>query len=114
MNKIIRKIKDWYLINISRKLTEEDCIRLIIDNELRQYNVNMDYVFKNSKIDGENWWWHFTFDSKEESLAWENFSKKLLRKTYTWADESIINKKFQFINLMWGLRTNYDIEDREN
>lgn len=114
MKKIIRKIKDWYLICIARRISEKHCLRLIIDYELHKYKVNMEYVFANVKIEGEDWWMYYSFDSDEEYLNWKNFSTKILRKTYRYSDEININRTFLLIDLMYGLTRTYDRESKNN
>lgn len=109
MKKFKQKIKDFYLIHIKRRLPYDEAVRLIIDNQLKKYNVDMTYVINNPEIDGDPWYTYYTFDSKEEYQKWEKFAKRILKKSCPYLDEEIINRRFSYLMLMWGLKTNYDV-----
>ena len=107
---MLRKIKDFYYVHIAKRIKDKEVLfRLIIDAQLKKYGVDYDYIMKNQQIEGEPWYTYYTFDSKQESEKWEKFAKKLFRKATPSADESYINKRFSMFNLMWGLKTTYNI-----
>lgn len=109
MKKFKQKIKDFYLIHIKRRLPYDEAVRLIIDNQLKKYNVDMTYVINNPEIEGDPWYIHYTFDSKEEYQKWEVFAKRMIKKSCPYLDEEMINRRFSYLMLMWGLKTNYDV-----
>lgn len=109
MKKFKQKIKDFYLIHIKRRLTSDEAVRLIIDNQLKKYNVDMTYIINDPEIDGVPWYNYYTFDSKKEYQKWEKFAKRMIKKSRSYSDEKVINREFSYLNLMWGLKTNYDI-----
>lgn len=112
---MFNKLKDLYLIHLARRISDEDCLRLIIDNELKKYKVNMQYVIANPEINGIPWYTYYTFNSEKEFKRWEKFSKKILRKRHTSGiSDDFIRKEFSMLNLMWGLKTNYAIGNNSN
>lgn len=104
---MLKRLKDFYLAYLARRVPENDAVRLIVNKQLAKYKVDMEYVKENEKIDGEDWYNYYTFNSEKEFNSWKKFAKRIIKKTYPYLDESGINKEFSMLNLMWGLKRNY-------
>ena len=104
---MLKRIKDFYLVYFSRRISEDDCLRLIIDKELKPYKVDMQFVLDNPEIEGEPWYIHYKFNNENEFIKWKKFSLKMIKKAYPYLLDDSIKKEFSMINLMWGLKTNY-------
>lgn len=105
---IIKRLKQFYYVYIAKRINKELAVKLIIDKELQKYNVDMYYVMEHPKINGEDWFTYYTFDSEKEFNRWKKFSLKILKKAIPYADDYILNREFSMLNLMWGIRENYE------
>jgi hypothetical protein len=87
---------------------------ILINKELEKYNTNIDEIKKlpENKIDGILWYVYYTFDSIEEYLNWKNFCIDFLKnKVMPKLNDQLINKEFQMLNLQFGLKCNFEIEN---
>lgn len=116
------KLRNFYLINIAKTMSGNDGIRIIIDKALKKYNIDYNYVQKHPYINDIVWCSHYTFDSEEEFKSWERFSKKIIKKVltkklgifnYYKPSKEQINREFSWINLMYGLKYNYESKYQE-
>ena len=114
LNKIKQKLGNFYYIHIAKSVDRETVLRIIIDAELKKYGVNMQYVTDHPDINGERWYYYYTFDSEKEFNKWKKFSNKMLKKAFPYADKFILDREFSMLNLMWGLRTSYENENSKS
>ena len=108
-------IQDWfynlYLKYIKRIINDDEkVIKLIINNMLKKYNVDYEFVTKNQIIEEKNWYEYYTFDSEEEYENWKKYSLKILKRRYYYGSDDFVKKQFVWIDLMWGLKQNYEIK----
>lgn len=105
---IIKRLKQFYYVYLAKRINLDLAVKLIIDKELQKYNVDMYYVMEHPIINGENWCNYYTFNSEKEFNRWKKFSLKILKKAIPYADDYILNREFSMLNLMWGIRVNYE------
>lgn len=105
---IIKRLKQFYYVYLAKRINLDLAVKLIIDKELQKYNVDMYYVMEHPIINGENWCNYYTFNSEKEFNRWKKFSLKILKKAIPYADDYILNREFSTLNLMWGIRVNYE------
>lgn len=108
INRIKNRLKYFYYLYLANRIDRDLAIKLIVSKQLEKYNVDMQYVIDNPKIEGKDWYIYYTFDTEKEFEDWKKFSLKIIKKVYPRADENWINKEFSMLNLMWGLKTLYD------
>lgn len=105
---IIKRLKQFYYVYLAKRINLDLAVKLIIDKELQKYNVDMYYVMEHPIINGENWCNYYTFNSEKEFNRWKKFSLKIIKKAIPYADDYILNREFSTLNLMWGIRVNYE------
>lgn len=47
--------------------------RMLINEELKPYNINSDDVIKNPEIDGKPWYMYYTFKTIKDMREWEKY-----------------------------------------
>ena len=93
------------------KLPSTELVDLLIDKELEKYGVTSKQIreIPDGKVNGENWYQYYTFDSKEETDNWKKFCLDILSNHVTpKLHKSRIEREFAMLDLMWGLKRNYD------
>lgn len=94
-------------MKINKKLTEEEALRLIINYQLKPYGVDIDYVKLHPTINEFEWFYHYTFKTKQQYNRWKFFSYEMLKRCMPHLPKKEIAKEFSMIDLMWGLRHEY-------
>jgi hypothetical protein len=93
------------------KLSSTELIDLLIDKELEPYGVTCEEMraLPEGKINGVHWYQHYTFNTPEEYNAWKEFCIDILSKQITpKLHKSIVEREFAMLDLMWGLKRNYE------
>lgn len=85
----------------------EKFLKKIINKQLKPYKVTYDYVKNNPKIEGEDWWYYYTFNREKDYLKWKKYTIKQIKKYYPYLNDKKVLQQFGLIDLMWGLRHNY-------
>ena len=96
------------------KLSSTELIDLLIDKELEKYGVTCKQIreLPDGKINGKDWYRYYTFDSEEEFNNWKSFCIDVLTNHITpKLPKKLICLNFSVIDLMWGLKRNYE-EDK--
>lgn len=95
-----------------RYINQDEIIRNIINKQLEKHKVDFDYVRLHNdrllKESGKEWYAYYTFDSKEEYNAWKVWSLQELKKLTPKPSWKTCKKLFEEIDLMWGLRQDYE------
>jgi|LakMenE18May11ns_1017448.scaffolds.fasta_scaffold8816108_1 hypothetical protein len=91
---------------LSNPNDKDALIETLINKQLEKYNltVNSPEIINNKK-----WFSTYCFDNHDEYLRWKNFcieilSKHCIPKMY----KKEVEKQFNWIDLMWGLKQNYN------
>lgn len=113
MKKIINKIVIYinniiFSIVMRFKPDSEKVVTKIINKMLKPYKIDMNYVINNPKINGIDWFQYYTFNSNEEVEKWKKYSIKQLKRAYPYMSDKYIERQFSYIDLMWGLKRNFD------
>ena len=96
------------------KFPSTELIDLLIDKQLEKYGVTCKQIKEilNGKINGENWYQYYTFDTQEEYNNWKKFCLDILSNHITpKLHKSRIEIEFAMLDLMCGLKRNYE-EDK--
>lgn len=101
----INQLDDWWFYKFRK--SSDKVLEMIINKELKPYNITMKDVIANPKIDGEDWFIHYTFNNQKEYDKWEKYSIKLIKKHIV-NDDKMARREFSMVSLNYGLKTNYD------
>ena len=85
---------------------KQEILEMCINKELEPHRVTCQYVRENPLIDGQDWFSHFTFKSKEEFDEWKSFCITLFRKELKYSKIQS-EREFDWVNLMYGLKQEY-------
>ena len=99
-----------------KKLTDNEFVELIIDKELEIAGADMRYadIIKLTKDEQQKmqWWTKYTFKTLEQFLEWRQF---FYDNFYDWQPKSVkkstMEREFQWWNLQWGLKYDFDYEE---
>lgn len=111
-----------------KKISEKQFVKDVIDFELKKYGIGYDYVTslpKRPLNDDEadpnteyqdDWFRRYAFDSFEEFNAWREY---FYERYKDWQPQRnwrkiLVDREFEWFNLMWGLATNYDFDEHMN
>lgn len=85
-----------------RKMTQDEFCIMAINKMLEKHNVDFDFVSKNQKIDGKEWFQHYTWTEKESEI----YKKWFIDSAVSDLKMSRANaaSEYQWINLMYGLK----------
>ena len=83
---MLRKYRTWY----------QNLWHLV--KPMSNWGIGYKYVIENPKIDGKDWYQHFTFTTEEES-RFEKFAKRKIKKCYPYN----YNKQYSWFSMMYGL-----------
>lgn len=107
-----------------KKISDHEFLRDVISFELKKFGIDYDYLMSlpewpedRSMIDPDveyrnDWYQRYCFDTFDEFLAWKVYFFE------HWKDHaparcwkrSIVEREFEWCNLMYGLKTNYDFD----
>lgn len=93
------------------KLPSTELVDLLIDKQLKKYGITSKQIreIPDGKIDGENWYQYYTFDTEEEASNWKEFCLDVLSNQITpKLPKKQVEIQFAMLDLMWGLKRNYD------
>lgn len=107
-----------------KKISGNEFIKDVIDFELKKFGIGYDYLMSlpempldESKIDPnveyrDRWFQRYCFDSFEEFLEWkiyffEHFKDYAPKRDWK---RKRVEDSFGWMNLMYGLKTNYDFD----
>lgn len=112
----------------TKKITGKQFVKDVINFELKKFGIDYDYLMSlpewpddKSKIDPNieyrnDWFQRYCFDSFDEFLSWKVYFfkhwKDYAPKT-NWK-RSTVERGFEWFNLMYGLKTNYEFELHKN
>lgn len=90
------------------KLTTDELLILILNKQLEQHNVDVNYVKSNPEVDGMPWYQYYTFKTRKDFDEWKEFSINAImtRLDQSYSRETA-NKEFNMINLFYGLKPDY-------
>lgn len=94
-----------------KRKTCDEVLILLINKMLEPYNVDIEYVKANPKIEGIDWFSYYTWNEEQEE-EFEKFFFETLKKELKWSKQKI-KKEWPWFNLMWGLRVDESI-NKEN
>lgn len=84
----------------------------LVNKELEKYNTTVQEIKANDEfhlVNGVSWYIHYTFDSEEEFNAWKQFCINVLTTQVTpKVSLKEAEKEFAWLNLMYGLKLNYE------
>ena len=83
-------------------------VEQIIDLSLKKYGVDFKYVLENPIIDGKEWYIHYTFDSTEEYLNWQDEVKALIYKNFPHLTDRLVDLEFNMIDAAFGLSHSFN------
>lgn len=104
IKRLIISIDDWWFYK--NKKDKNDIVKMIVNKQLKPYGVNYDHVVKSPKINGEDWFIHYTFNNEQDYNKWRKYSIKLIKKHIT-NDQKMAEREFSWIDLYCGLKHNY-------
>lgn len=105
IKKWFSEIDDWWFYR-NRK-DKSAIVKMIVNKQLKPFNVDYDYVIKNPKINGIDWYIYYTFNNEKDYNKWREYSIKLIKKHIT-NDQKMAEKEFSWIDLYCGLKHNYN------
>lgn len=99
-----------------KKLTDNEFVELVINKELEIAGADMRYadIVKLTKDEQQKmqWWTKYTFKTLEQFLEWRQF---FYDHFYDWqpksVKKSVMEREFQWWNLQWGLKYDFDYEE---
>lgn len=86
--------------------------RMMINAELKPYKVDFDYIMANQKIEGNDWWYYYTFNNEEDYQKWKKYCINLIMTKLNYTEYYAI-RQFGMFDLCYGLRHNYEKEKYE-
>lgn len=96
------------------KLKSEELIHLLLNKQLEKYDIAITDILKlpDNKVGDVYWFQYYTFGSEEEFNEWKDFCIDILTNHVTpKLPKKLIQSNFSWIDLMWGLKRNYE-EDK--
>lgn len=130
MKKLRSKFIDWWFWAITFPRMERqkrDLFIILINRMLRKYRtwyqnlwhffkptsswgIGYKYVIDNPKINGEDWYIHFTMTTAEDE-AFEKFAKRKISKSYQYT----VDKEYGWFHMCYGLKiSDYDDNNDNN
>lgn len=108
-----------------KKLTAKEFTKDIVDFMLKKYGIGYDYIISlpktpdnSEEIDPdmeyqEGWFQRYTFDSYDEYMAYKEYFFSHWKDYAPIRDWRLseIEREFAAFNLMYGLKTNYEIDN---
>lgn len=85
-----------------RKMTSEEFCIMAINKMLEKHGISYDFVVKNQKIDGEDWFQHYTWTEKESEVYKKWFIDRAVSDLRL--SRSVAASEYQWVNLMYGLK----------
>lgn len=104
---LIDKIYLWYFYKFIHK-TDQEIIKSIINYELKRFGSSYENVLVNPKIDGNEWYMHYKFQSEKEYQKWKRYSIKQIKRKSPYMTNKYAEKQFSWMNLQYGLTHEYD------
>ena len=104
---LIDKIYLWYFYKFIHK-TDQEIIKSIINYELKRFGSSYEKVLVEPKIDGDEWYMYYKFQSEKEYQKWERYSIKQIKRKSPHMTNEYAKKQFSWINLQYGLTHEYD------
>jgi hypothetical protein len=83
-------------------MKKEDVVVHLINKMLEKHGVDFDFVSANPKIEGEDWYQHFTCTS-EEQAAFKEYAVEYIRKRWRMSKKFAEKEANMFI-LAFGLQ----------
>lgn len=97
------------LISDQMRNKDKDII-FLIDKMLEPHGINCQHVMDNPKVDGNDWYDHYTWTDKEQS-DFKDFAINYLAKAWKMSKKYTTKEVRMFI-LMWGLKVSDQTLDK--
>jgi hypothetical protein len=90
--------------NKKYKWPSEEALRVLINKELALHKVTYEDV-----LNEKDWYHKYTFNTREEYLAWKKFCLEFLSKQVTpKINKKFVEQTFNWLDLQYGLRYAFD------
>ena len=83
-------------------MNKGDTVIHMINKMLEKHGVDFDFIFENAKIDGVDWYKHFTWTSDEKS-AFKEYAVEYIRKRWRMS-KKLAEKEANMFILAFGLQ----------
>ena len=91
----------------------KELMEILINKELEKYNTTLEDIkaLPDQQVNGVPWYQYYTFDSEEEYIKWKEFCLDILMNhTRPKYPKKSAMREFIWVDLMWGLKNNYETE----